>query len=214
MQSVVRDVRWNADFDMKRRPVNVRDVDGLITADTEPWRNIDEFNLARDQLEDWKRSQRRVLKTAQDYDDMEEWSTARASRSKTGTRSNNKLSPMPAAVLKVLAHRTTPLSEWFKTETDAQKAAFMSALTGAKLTKMNVKDARRRGAGPNALVGSLTALNKEDESFLLKWLRFNTIAETTKIARMLVAPGSAAAETLNSIIDYISECTFRLSEAA
>src|SRR6476661_6238669 len=58
LQSVKRDVRWNADYDMKRKPVKVRDVDGLITADTVPWRTIDEFKQARDLLEDWKRSRR------------------------------------------------------------------------------------------------------------------------------------------------------------
>ena len=75
-----RDVRWNADYDMKRKLVNVRDVDGLITADTVPWRSIDEFEQARDLLEDWKRSQRRVLKTKQDYDDMIAWGRMRANR--------------------------------------------------------------------------------------------------------------------------------------
>ena len=78
LQSVKRDVRWNADYDMKRKLVKVRDVDGLITADTVPWRTIDEFEQARDLLEDWKRSQRRVLKTKQDYDDMIAWGAARS----------------------------------------------------------------------------------------------------------------------------------------
>ena len=91
LQSVVRDVQWNADYDMKRRLVKVRDVDGLITADTAPWRSIDEFEQARNQLEDWKRSQRRVLKTKQDYDDMSAWGAARASRRKIGIQSNNAL---------------------------------------------------------------------------------------------------------------------------
>ena len=70
---VTRKIKWNADFDMKRKLVNVRDVDGLITADTVPWRTIDEFEQARDLLDEWKKSQRRVLKTKQDYDDMIAW---------------------------------------------------------------------------------------------------------------------------------------------
>ena len=105
IQTVARDVRWNADYDMKRKLVNVRDVDGLITADTEPWRSIDEFEQARDLLEDWKRSQRRVLKTRQDFDDMIAWGAMRASRRRAGTKSHNKLPPVAAAVLKVLAWR-------------------------------------------------------------------------------------------------------------
>ena len=48
---------------------------------------------ARDLLDDWKKSQRRVLKTKQDYDDMTAWGGVRASRRKTGTRANNKLAP-------------------------------------------------------------------------------------------------------------------------
>jgi hypothetical protein len=108
IQSVKRDVRWNADYDMKRKLVKVRDVDGLITADTTPWRSIDEFEQARDLLEDWKRSQRRVLKTKQDYDDMTVWGGCRANRRRTGTQSNNKLSPVASAVLKVLAWRDPP----------------------------------------------------------------------------------------------------------
>ena len=115
IQTVERDVRWNADYDMKRKLVNVRDVDGLITADTEPWRSIDEFEQARDLLEDWKRSQRRVLKTRQDFDDMIAWGAMRASRRRTGTRSHNKLSPVASAVLKVLAWREAGISEWFQT---------------------------------------------------------------------------------------------------
>ena len=65
---------------MKRKLVDVRDVDGLITANTTPWRSIDEFEQARDLLDDWKQSQRRVLKTKQDYDDMTEWGRLRANR--------------------------------------------------------------------------------------------------------------------------------------
>ena len=33
LQSVKRDVRWNADYDMKRKLVKLRNVDGVITAD-------------------------------------------------------------------------------------------------------------------------------------------------------------------------------------
>ena len=134
---------------MKRRLVNVRDVDGLITADTAPWRTIDEFEQARDLLEDWKRSQRRVLKTKQDYDDMIAWGTMRTNRQRTGTSRHNKLSPVPAAVLKVLAlARHARISEWFQTTTYAQKAMWMSAICGVKITETDLKNAKRRGADP------------------------------------------------------------------
>jgi hypothetical protein len=102
IQSVKRDIRWNADYDMKRKLIDVRDVDGLITANTTPWRSIDEFERARDLLDAWKQCQKRVLKTKQDYDDMSEWGRLRASRRRIGIRADNKLSPAAMAVLKVL----------------------------------------------------------------------------------------------------------------
>ena len=75
LQRVERLTRWNADFDLKRRLINVRDVDGLIAADTVPWRTVEEFEEARDGLENWRKSQRRVLKTASDYHAMTAWTS-------------------------------------------------------------------------------------------------------------------------------------------
>ena len=209
LQSVKRDVRWNADYDMKRKLVKVRNVDGLITADTVPWRTIDEFEQARDLLEDWKRSQRRVLKTKQDYDDMIAWGAARASRRKTGTRGHNALSPVAAAVLKVLAHRTAGIVTvlespiWRKAERpklNARTARLMTALCGVKVTETNVKDAKRRGAGPDDLVGSIASLTDDDRRFLTAWFRLFPVApEVLDIAEMLCEQGSAASAELDDL---------------
>ena len=202
IQTVARDVRWNADYDMKRKLVNVRDVDGLICADTEPWRSIDEFEQARNLLEDWKRSQRRVLKTRQDFDDMIAWGAMRASRRRAGTKSHNKLPPVASAVLKVLAWREASISEWFQTVTHAQKAMWMSAICGVKITETNVKDAKRRGAGPEQLAGCITELNDDDRRFLTTWFGFRPIVpEAFEIAWMLCTPGSAAAGELDDLLD-------------
>jgi hypothetical protein len=202
IQAVKRDVRWNADYDMKRRLVNVRDVDGPITADTTPWRSIDEFEQARDLLEDWKRSQRRVLKTRQDYDDMIAWGEMRANRRRTGTRSHNKLAPVAAAVLKILAWRDTPLSEWFQTTTHTQKAVWMSAICGVKVTETDIKNAKRRGAGPEELAGCITALTDDDRRFLIAWFGFHTIMlEAFDIAERLCKPDSMAAKELDELFD-------------
>ena len=200
LQAVQREVRWNADFDMKRRLVNVRDVDGLITADTAPWRSIDEFGRARNLLEDWKKSQRKVLKVKQDHDDMTTWGAARGNRRKTGTRTDNKLAPIAAAVLKVLAHRSTDISDWFKLESHAQKALFMSGVCGVKITETDVKNAKRRGAGPADIAGSIVTLDDDDRRFLHSWFKFHTIApEVCDIAERLCAPGSTAAEELEEL---------------
>jgi hypothetical protein len=209
LQSVKRDVRWNADYDMKRKLVKVRNVDGLITADTVPWRTIDEFEQARDLLEDWKRSQRRVLKTKQDYDDMMAWGAARASRRKTGTRGHNALSPVASAVLKVLAHRTSGIVTvlespiWRKAERpkfNARTARLMTALCGVKVTETKVKDAKRRGVGPDDLVDSIASLTDDDRRFLTVWFRLFPVApEVLDIAEMLCEQGSTASAELDDL---------------
>jgi hypothetical protein len=185
LQSVERDVRWNADYDMKRKPVKMRDIDGLITADTVPWRTIDEFEQARDLLEDWRQSQRRVLKTKQDYDDMMAWGAARTSRRKTGTHAHNALAPVASAVLKVLAHGAFGIEivldgpMWRKVDRpklNARAARLMTGLCGVKVTETNVKDAKRRGVGPDGLVHSISSLTDDDRRFLTALLCFFPIA--------------------------------------
>ena len=214
-----RDVRWNADYDMKRKLVKVRNVDGLITADTVPWRTIDEFEQARDLLEDWKRSQRRVLKTKQDYDDMIAWGAARSSRRKTGTRGHNALSPVAAAVLKVLAHRSVGIVTvlespiWRKVERpklNARAAKLMTALCGVKVTETNVKDAKRRGAGPDDLAGSIASLTDDDRRFLTAWFRLFPVApEVFDVAEMLCEQGSAASAELDDL--FLDATAFDIS---
>lgn len=196
---MVRDVRWNADFDMKRKLVNVRDVKGLITADTTPWRSIDDFEQARDLLEEWKKSQRRVLKTSRDFEAMVEWGRLRVNRRRIGTRSHNKLAPVPAAVLKVLARRDTPFSEWFQLTTQAQKAQWMSAICGMRISETDVKNAKRRGAGLE-LDGSIIELTDDDRQFLDVWFKFCRIApEAADMVWQLCAPGSRAADELDDL---------------
>ena len=206
LQAINRDIRWNADYDMKRKLVQVRNVDGLITADTVPWRSIDEFEAARNQLDDWKRSQRRVLKTRQDYDDMQAWGAASASRRRIGMRAHNKLSPMAGAVLKVLAHRNEPFCEWFALESNSHKAQFMSALCGVNITKTDLKNAKRRGAKGDDLTGSITEFDDDDRTFLMSWFGFRSIAPAvSEIAYQLCAEGSEAAEELGDLLFYATD---------
>ena len=224
LQNEERQVRWNADFDMKRRLVNVRDIDGLIAADTAPWQTIEDFSHARDSFDDWRASQRRVLKTAKDFDDWMKWSAERRSRKATGTRSDNRLSPVANAVLKALAHRLEcavhilTSRSFLATERPnltARAARLMAALTGKTINEMAVKNARRRGAGPSNLRGSIHDLSADDRAFLGRWLGLGSIfPEVLEVASMLCANDSPAAfelaeiesvrpadETLKAILD-------------
>ena len=78
----------------------------------------------------------------------------------------------------------------------------MSALCGMKVTESNVKDAKRRGAGPEELAGCITELDDDDRRFLMTWFGFSSIVpETFEIAAMLCAPGSAAEAELDELFE-------------
>jgi hypothetical protein len=77
---VTREVRVNLDYDFKRKPINAHDDEALLTAQTIPWDTVEDFEKARDDLEAWKHSQRRVLKTRSDYDAMISWAENASAR--------------------------------------------------------------------------------------------------------------------------------------
>ena len=78
----------------------------------------------------------------------------------------------------------------------------MSAICGVKVTETDVKDAKRRGAGPEQLAGCITELNDDDRRFLTTWFGFRPIVpEVFEIAWMLCTPGSAAAGELDDLLD-------------
>jgi hypothetical protein len=197
LQRVDRRVRWNADFDLKRQLTNVRDIDELIAADTNPWRTVEEFEDARDGLEDWRKSQRRVLKTSADYREAMAWIAGRGSRKRVGITTQNRLSPLPAAAMLVAVHGA------FAVEKAPYKtiALVWTALSGVPISETNVKDAKRRGAGPNKLRESITDLSPEDESFARGLLRWRV--EAWEILKLLCKPGSPAAIQMEKLVDAV-----------
>jgi hypothetical protein len=95
-----------------------------------------------------------------------------------------------------------PLSEWFQIMTHAQKAMWMSAICGVKVTEANVKDAKRRGAGPEKLTGCITELTDDDRRFLTTWFAFRGIVpEAFDMVWRLCAPGSMAAGELDDLFE-------------
>ena len=89
-----RSTTVNLDFDMKRALVDPTDVEGVMTAATRPWASVEEFTACRDELESWKKAQRRVLKTVGDLDAMRAWLAARPGQKASGSTAQ---SPAPAA---------------------------------------------------------------------------------------------------------------------
>jgi hypothetical protein len=151
-------VRLNLDFDMKRRIVAPVDVGGVITAGTEPWETVDEFHAARDDLERWKKAQRRVLKTAQDYLDMRGWQAARAGQAVSGSTAQSGRPPLVNLVLRAAAEGALGLTK----QPNRYWAAFITAC-GWAVSEQTVKDARRRG---KLTLGQLKTLTPEEIDFL------------------------------------------------
>ena len=178
--------RWNADFDFKRRLVNIRNVEGLIAADSVPWRTVEEFEDTRDAFDEWRTSKRRVLKTAEDYEDFMDWAAGRALRSAVGMRSHNSLSPLARGAMLAAIHGAL----------SAQKlpyqtiATVWTALCQVKVNVMTVKNARRRGAEPDQLMHSVAYMTPGDEVFAASLLYWRPSAFTLLTA--LCKPGTEA----------------------
>jgi hypothetical protein len=197
LQKTDRMVRWNADFDLKRRPVNVRDEDGLIAADTVPWRTVEEFEEARDALDEWRGSQRRVLKTATDYRDMITWAAASNSRRAVGARTHNRLPPVARAAMLADIHGALGMEKMSYCRI-AQKWA---ALCCVPISVFNVKDAKRRGAAPGALAGSIDYFTVQDETLATAMLRSQIKA--MDLLKQLCKSGSQAQNRLRDAIDCV-----------
>ena len=68
--------RANLDYDLKRRPVDVHDHEGLIRFSTVPWPDIDTFLEHRSAFDRWRESAQACLKTAEDWHRFLGWKQA------------------------------------------------------------------------------------------------------------------------------------------
>ncbi len=195
LTSVTRNVRTNLDFDFKRKIVNPRDVDGLLTAVTAPWSTIEEFEEARDGLEAWKKSTRRVLKTAADYKAMTVWLDGADAHRAAGTKAGNTLGPLASAFLKTAALGELGIPRI----PDAELAAHMTKLSGVVVSTTKVWNARRRGKTISQMLGTFTKLGEADRAFLARLYRTRPLMLRHVILRLL-APGSEALRQLDRLM--------------
>jgi hypothetical protein len=76
----------------------------------------------------------------------------------------------------------------------------MTGLCGVKVTETNVKDAKRRGAGPDGLVHSISSFTDDDRRFLTACLCFFPVApEVLAVTEMLCGQGSPASAELDDL---------------
>ena len=99
----LRTVRLNLEFDHKRRLINPHDRDGLLSASTAPWRNLGEFMAMRDSFESWRKAQRTVCKTREDWDAFIDWADRRPGRVAAGVKADRP--PLVQMFLRAWARR-------------------------------------------------------------------------------------------------------------
>ena len=181
---VQRQVRLNMDFDLKREPVDPTDVEGVITAKTRPWSTIEEFDDHRDALENWKKSQRRVLKTVADLRDLQDWNATRPGQRASGSTTQSGRPSLVNAFLKAVTRGELDLGQWpYKRIAD-----FLTAC-GWPVSVDTVKQAKKRG---KLTLGAICVLSADDLCFA------RVVYHECPDCRLelLVAEGSAAAKAL------------------
>jgi hypothetical protein len=195
-------VRLNLDFDMKRALVHPVDVDGLITADTRPWSTVEEFDRHRDALENWKKSQRRVLKTVADLNDLHEWTMARPGQRASGSTTQSGRPPLVNAFLKAVTRGALEHGQWpYKRIAD-----FLTAC-GWPVSIDTVKQSKKRG---KLGLGAIFVLSPKDLRFARAVYRESPECGLD----VLVAESSEAAKTLTEARMAVQQQTAANTEPA
>jgi hypothetical protein len=184
---VYRETRLNLDFDMKRALVNTRDIEGVLCADTEPWPTIEAFDKVRHDLESWKKSQRRVLKTTADVQDMRSWAAERPSQRAAGSSTQSGRPALVNAFLRAAAADKLGLGG-----VSPKEVATFVTHCGWPVKEQTVKDARRRG---KLTLGTAQHLTAAEERFALMVFRARPDCEL----ELFTAEGSPAYTALERL---------------
>jgi hypothetical protein len=95
-----RSARVNLDFDFKRRLVDATTREGCLAATTAPWQTAEEFMAYRGDWDQFRKDNRRVLRTEADLADFERWRQTRDYYKAAGMRSDAYGTPAIAALLR------------------------------------------------------------------------------------------------------------------
>ncbi len=177
----------NLDFDFKRQLECVSERDGVLAASTRPWRSVEEFSAFRDNLEAWKKTYKRVLRTRQDWEDFIQWRADKPRRRAVGSTSKSNLPPIAIAFTRAWARKELGLPGGrYK-----QIAEEMTEV-GWPATVNTFKNAKRRG---NVPIERISILTLDDEGFiswtLARWPEWDVEA--------LARPASKAAEHIKEL---------------
>ncbi len=185
---IVRASRANFDFDMKRRPINVRDgLNGLIKFETAPWDSLEEFLEWRGDFDAWRVATRSCLKVAADWDRFVAW------RSSKRIRSAGRRSPWQQYLLTLFAcGRVVPLkkvgrrskAQHTHERTYAEISSILTAAGVPEITPSIVRMAAQREA--QTLDQPPPPMLKEDAPVLESILK-NAVTDVANAVRNILA---------------------------
>jgi hypothetical protein len=163
---VERSTRVNLDADLKRRPVGLCEREGVLAFDTKPWDTLEDFIEARDALEQWKRSEKRVLRTLHDWHAYRAWAEARPAKRAANTRGGRP--PFITAIVRARIHSQLGLTgPAGRGKTGGERIADLArdmTAAGFPITRTSIDNTRRQEPRLAAF-SSLT----DTERVFLRW---------------------------------------------
>ena len=163
---VERPRRVNLDPDLKRKPVEIRESEGVLAFDTEPWDSLADFIQARDDLEQWKRCEKRVLRTIDDWHAYRAWAKARPAKRAANTRGSRPA--FITAIVRAWIHSQLGLpGPAGRGKTGGERIADLArdmTAGGWRITRAVIDNARRQ----DARLAAFTTLTKVEQGFL-RW---------------------------------------------
>jgi hypothetical protein len=190
LTSEIVKVQLSWDFDWKNEPIEpVADIEGVISFATRPWRTLEDFEKYRENFEDWKRTERRVLKTSHDYADTMGWPGIRRTRKALRTNSRGVLPNLARAIVAIVVR--LPLRE---RPSYKRIAEIFARHTGCNVTENHIKNIRaKRDQIPLQCVSQLSTADIE----LAHIYGSNPIA--VEQMRSSIIPGSIAERQFTEI---------------
>jgi hypothetical protein len=152
---IPRTSRLNLDYDLKRRPVNVHDHEGLICFGTEPWPDLDVFLEYRSAFDRWRQSAKACLKTAEDWHRFLSWT--RAQRSGAASARTGFANAIIAAIAKGLpGFPVRGRGRYGNGMSRAELAAWLASVGIDGVTIKTFENSRDRDPDPTGSVSMLT----------------------------------------------------------
>jgi hypothetical protein len=163
----LRDVRTNLCYDFKRRPVNCRDQHGLISFDTKPYANIEEFYEWRQSWDKFRQLTGSVLKVTNDWHRFMAWQVDRPARAAA------QRTPLSRAVLAAFALGIPGFERRTQTGGDAPgrtRKEVVDLLTNVGVSGVTLAALKWEARNAHDPRGSVERALDEDEPILKKLL--------------------------------------------